>query len=138
MAADQPDAEMLAPAHAVARFIANGDEALLTAAFSPGPVTILENFAPFLFDGEGAVARWADAMRDHAKTLTDLSHSFGPAFDFGLAGDEAYFSLPTTWRGASRGRAFVETGGWSFLIVRHTPGWRVRAYGWAVTGMEAG
>jgi len=129
---------MLAPAHAVARFIATGDGALLDAAFAPGPVTILENFAPFLFQGEDAVARWAGAMRDHALGLTELTHAFGPAFDFGRAGDEAYFSLPTTWRGVSRGRRFVETGGWSFLMARHSGDWGVRAYGWAVTGLEPG
>lgn len=136
--ADQPDAEMLAPANAVARFIATGNEALLDVAFAPGPVTILENFAPFLFQGEDAVARWTGAMRDHVRGLTELTHAFGPAFDFSRAGEEAYFSLPTTWRGLSRGRRFIEAGGWSFLMARHSGDWGVRAYGWAVTGLEPG
>jgi hypothetical protein len=137
-AADQPDAKMLAPAHAVARFIATGDEALLDAAFAPGPVTILENFAPFLFQGADAAARWAKAMMEHASGLGELKHTFGPAFDFGVVGGEAYFSLPTTWHGVSRGQRFIETGGWSFLMARRPGGWGVRAYGWAVTGLEPG
>jgi hypothetical protein len=133
-----PDAEMMAPAEAVARFIESGGTTSLVNVFVDGPVTMVENFAPFVFEGEGAVAAWTAGMRDHAVGLTGLRHVFGPAQDFGRAVDEAYFSLPTTWKGVTRGRAFTETGGWSFVLHRQSEAWRIRAYGWAVTGVSFG
>ena len=128
----EPDAEMLAAVAKIARFIATGDEALLSAFASDG-VVILENFAPHLFLGSAAVARWAKAMREHAATLGSLRHSFGPAQDFVCDGERAFFSLPTHWQGTANGRPFQEDGGWSFLLVRQEGGWRVKSYGWAVT-----
>ncbi len=128
----QPDAAMLAPVEKIARFIAGGSDENLSA-FAADDVTILENFAPHLFRGDGAVTRWAAAMRAHAGTLRDLQHSFGPAQDFARDGDTVFFSLPTHWQGVSSGRAFAEDGGWAFLLVEHGGVWRVRSYAWAVT-----
>ncbi|HEV2364866.1 MAG TPA: hypothetical protein VGS12_11790 [Caulobacteraceae bacterium] len=133
---DRPVPEMLAAAEAVARFIETGEESFARQAFGPGPATIVENFAPFLFDGEGAIASWVGAMRDHVRGLSELRHSFGPATDYGRCGERAYFSLPTTWSGRRDGTRFTETGGWSFVLEGDGGSWRVLAYGWAVTGLE--
>ncbi|MHB8528526.1 MAG: hypothetical protein ACYC8V_03330 [Caulobacteraceae bacterium] len=135
-AGEQPEAEMIAAAEAVARFIETGDGAFLDRAFGQGEATIVENFAPFLFEGPGAVEIWAEAMRGHVRDLSDLSHRFGPAFDFVRAGERVSFSLPTTWRGVAGGKAFIETGGWAFVLARESGAWRVRAYGWAVTRLS--
>lgn len=127
-----PDAAMMEPIEKIARFIATGDEACL-AAFAVHDVVILENFAPHLFLGPDAVARWAKGMREHARTLAGLKHSFGAAQDFTSDAEHAFFSLPTHWQGTSNGRSFHEDGGWSFLLVMEQGGWRVKSYGWAVT-----
>jgi hypothetical protein len=129
---DQPDSDMLAAVEQIARFIATGDEAMLRA-FAPDGVVILENFSPHLFFGPDAVERWAKGMREHAATLTNLRHSFGPAQDFSCVGAQAFFSLPTHWQGMTGGRPFREDGGWSFLLVKEGGSWRVQSYGWAVT-----
>ena len=132
-----PDASMLAPVEMIARFIAGGGDENL-AAFADGDVTILENFAPHLFRGEGAVTRWAAAMRAHIATLSGMTHSFGPPQDFGGDTAQVFFTLPTHWRGASHGRPFEEDGGWAFLLVRQTGEWRVKSYAWAVTRLAPG
>ena len=124
--------DMLEPVEKIARFIATGDEACL-AAFATKDVVILENFAPYLFAGPDAVARWASAMREHARTLGALKHSFGAVQDFACDGELAFFSLPTHWQGTTNGRPFQEDGGWSFLLVHENGEWRVKSYGWAVT-----
>ncbi len=123
---------MLAPIERIAGFIVTGEEACLSA-FADEGVTILENFAPHLFSGPGAVGRWAQAMRAHTSSLSDLAHRFGPACDFRVEEDRAFFTLPTHWSGAANGRRFQEDGGWAFLLVRQGDKWRVLSYGWPVT-----
>ena len=122
---------MLAPIERLARFMATLDAANLEGVFADG-VTIHENFAPFVFAGTDAVARWTALFRDHAKRLSHLKHSFGPAQDFHIDGPLAYFALPTTWTGQSHGEPFVETGGWSFVLTHENTVWRIKAYAWAV------
>jgi hypothetical protein len=125
---------MLAAAGRLARFLETRDETLLEGAFARSGVVIVENFAPFVFEGPHAVAAWTTGMQAHLADIAQLRCELGPAQDFSQDGDVAYFSLPTTWRGAARGRPFVETGGWSFVLTRQAGDWRVRAYGWAVNG----
>ena len=127
-----PDRAMMAPIEKIARFIVTGDAKCLDA-FADGEVVILENFAPHLFVGPAAVAEWATAMGEHAKHLTALAHSFGPAQDFASNDERAFFSLPTRWSGRANGAAFEEDGGWAFLLLRQMGEWRVQSYGWAVT-----
>ena len=131
-----PDSAMLAPIERLARFVATGDGTFLDGVFARADVTIHENFAPFVFTGPDSVARWAPLFRDHAKDLGNLKHSFGPAQDFNRSGTEAYFALPTTWTGLTKRQPFIETGGWSFVLVAEKDEWRIRAYAWAVTSYE--
>jgi RimJ/RimL family protein N-acetyltransferase len=136
-AGDQPDAEMIAAAERVAAIIAGGALASPRDAFADHNVTIIENFAPYVFEGSGSVERWSEQMRAHLTGVTTLRHTFGPAQDFSRTGDEAYFSLPTNWRGLKHGKPFVEDGGWAFVLTRQGGLWRVRGYGWAVTGSSS-
>ena len=53
-----------------------------------------------------------------------------------VTGDRAYLSMPTTWTGVEQGRAFTESGGWAFALVREDGAWRVCGYGWAPTARE--
>ena len=80
---------------------------------------------------------WSKEMRAHLAGVTALRHAFGPAYDFSRAGDQAYFSLPTAWRGVAGGKPFTEKGGWAFVLTRDGGEWRVRAYGWAVIALSA-
>jgi hypothetical protein len=128
---------MMAAIERVARFIETRDDHLL-ATFAARDVAILENFAPFLFVGPDAVARWAAAMRGHLRDITELEHRFGPPQNFGVSDGLAFLSLPTHWTGAIAGRAFDEDGGWAFVLVREDDEWRVRNYGWAVTRIGSG
>jgi hypothetical protein len=136
-ASKQPDAKMIAAASRVARYIETLNRALLMRTFASGYVTIVENFPPYLFEGPGAVGVWAKEMRAHLAGVTRLRHSFGPAHDFSRSGDQAYFSLPTIWRGIHHGKPFTENGGWAFVLTKQKGVWRVRGYGWAVIATSA-
>jgi len=133
--ADQPSDAMLASAGKLARFMSALPRGHAARLFAARGVCIVENFAPFIFRGERAVARWEAGFRAHAaeEALTGIEARFGPAYDFSEAGGRAYFSLPTTWTGLTHGRRFEEHGAWAFVLERHGNGWRIKAYGWGVT-----
>ena len=128
----KPDDAMMVPVRAVAAFMATLDDTHLADCFAID-VVIVENFAPYVFRGADAVGRWRAGFREHAATLTGLVVTFGAAQDFSADGDTAYFVLPTTWTGRTRGRPFEEKGGWAFVLERNGARWRVACYAWAVT-----
>lgn len=123
-----PTPDMLAVAEKLAGFIAGRGQHLPSDLFADD-VTIVENFAPFIFR---EVAAWAEEMREHLRDLSDLEHRFGEPVDFCRAGDAVYFSLPTSWSGRNRGVPFSERGGWAMVLRETTDGWRLKGYGWAV------
>ncbi len=127
--------KMQVPVQALVQFMATGDETDLRDAFASDGLVIVENFAPFVFQGPGAFERWREGFRRHVQGggLTELQHTFGPAQDVSLDDDTAYFVLPTTWTGRAHGRPFSEDGGWAFVLVRDQGRWRIRGYAWAVT-----
>ena len=135
MAGERPDLEMMAPIERLARFMETLDYRFLNDTFADGEVVLIENFAPYVFDGGDAVALWAKGFAEHAKNITELRHSFDHPHDFHQDGRVAFLSLPTTWRGTIGASSFIETGGWAFVLVKQAGGWRVRNYGWAVTNI---
>jgi hypothetical protein len=130
---------MLKTVRALVAFMAKLPAGRHATMFAPQGVTIIENFAPFIFAGAGAVGRWEAGFRAHAARgrLTGLVAALGPAQDFRAAGGRAYFCLPTTWTGQSGGEPFEEHGAWSFVLVRAGRGWRILGYGWGVTAYRA-
>ncbi len=127
---------LVAAAGRVARFMETLDDVDLAGAFASTGVAIVENFSPFIFDGPGAVERWAAAFRLHIRGVHRLRHAFAEPFEAAVTGDRAYLSMPTTWTGVEQGRAFTESGGWAFALVREDGAWRVCGYGWAPTARE--
>jgi hypothetical protein len=133
---EQPDPAMMAPVERVAAFIASGAVGSPVEAFAGGDVTILENFAPYLFAGDAAAETWALGMQAHLRGVTALRHRFGQPHNFSRAGDLVFLSLPTEWSGFAGGRAFTERGGWCFVLTKQGHDWRIRSYGWAVTELS--
>ena len=131
----RPSREMMAPIEALARFMASGEEAGLRDAFATEGLVVVENFAPFLFDGPKAFGRWRAGFDSHrqADALAGLESRFGEAQDFARDGNVTYFVLPTTWTGKTHGRRFSEDGGWAFVLAEESGRWRIRSYAWAVT-----
>jgi len=109
------------------------DEKHLSDVFVVGPVTIIENFAPFIFSGCDAISDWKEGFRAHAEGLSDLCHTFGQPQDFSSSEGAAFFTLPTVWTGRTVGLAFREAGGWAFAFGQQGLDWRIKGYGWAVT-----
>jgi hypothetical protein len=124
---------MMDPVERLAEFIASGGAGSPEEAFAGSDVTILENFAPYLFAGDAAVETWALGMKAHLSGVTALRHRFSQPHNFSRSGDQVFLSLPTEWSGLIDGTAFTESGGWCFVLTKEGHEWRIRNYGWAVT-----
>jgi len=133
---ERPDQAMMAPIERVAEFIGSGGVGSPAEAFAGSDVTILENFAPYLFTGAAAVETWALGMQAHLSGVTSLRCQFGQPHNVSRAGDLAFLSLPTEWSGVAGSRAFTEHGGWCFVLTKQGHEWRIRNYGWAVTALS--
>ena len=129
--------ELLEPIEKVARFIETADRAYL-AAFAQSGVVIIENFPPHLFEGADAVERWSQTIsRWHQPPSTlVLKHRFGAPQDLRVQDGTAFVSLPTHWTITEDDEVIEEDGGWAFTLTQEPDGWKVRAYGWAVTNIE--
>ena len=127
---DGPDAPMMAPVVALARYMAQEGGAVLPPVFVDDHLVILENFAPYIFNGKDAATHWDLGYRKHVERLKELKCEFGKAHDFGRSGDRVYFVLPTTWRGLQPGSRFEEHGAWAFVLEKASGQWRITAYGW--------
>ena len=131
--ADGPTEDMMAPVKVLARYMAHVDGAVLPPVFADAGLVIVENFAPYIFNGKDAAALWDAGYRKHVGRLKDLKYDFGSAHDFDRTGDRVYFVLPTTWRGFQPEGGFEEHGAWSFVLQETSGQWRIIAYGWGVT-----
>jgi hypothetical protein len=134
-AAESPTAEMLKPVQALGAFMAALPANQHADMFAGSGVTVVENYAPFIFSGTDAVDLWEAGFRQHTAhdQLTELAVNFGPAQDFSAVGRRAYFCLPTVWTGRTAGKTFEEHGAWSFVLVRAGTAWKILGYGWGVT-----
>jgi hypothetical protein len=125
-----PDEAMMAPVITLARYMAQVNGAVLPPVFVDDGLVILENFAPYIFNGKDAATRWDAGYRKHVEQLKELKCDFGKAHDFDRSGDRVYFVLPTTWRGLQPGARFEEHGAWAFVLQKSSGQWRIVAYGW--------
>ncbi len=135
-AAHSPDKAMMESVTALANYMAHVNGAVLPKVFVNDGLTIVEDFAPFIFTGEDAAAQWDRGYRQHAIPLRDLKFSFGPPNAFERTGDRVYFVLPTTWSGIYKDRQFEEHGAWSFVLKNTAGQWRILAYGWGATDLH--
>lgn len=135
-AQEQPTAAMMEPVRALADFMSTLRPDEHATMLARRGLCIVENFAPFLFCGAHAASDWEAGFRSHSadEDLSHLAAHFEPAHDFAIAGDRAYFSLPTVWTGLTHGHAFEEHGAWAFVLERTRSGkWQIVGYGWGVT-----
>jgi hypothetical protein len=137
-AEESPSAAMMQPVRQLVAFMSTLPTGRHATMFATHDVCIVENFAPFVFKGRNAVARWESGFRAHAAELTDLAASFDAAHDFSAAGNRVYFALPTTWTGRDGGRPFEEHGVWAFVLEKTSAAadharWRIVGYGWGVS-----
>ncbi|MDP3855676.1 nuclear transport factor 2 family protein [Phenylobacterium sp.] len=126
------DARLAAP---IGQFIDSFNKGDLKAAVAThmGDVAIVDEVAPFVWRGPGAVEAWAgDLAKDAtAKGLTDQSVALSPATRELVSGDRAYVIVPAVYSFKDHGKPMREAAQMTFSLRKDAAGaWKINAWTW--------
>jgi hypothetical protein len=116
----------------VAAMNAGGD----AAASCASRTTIVDDFAPYVWSGPGACAKWlaAFAQLTAAMGVTNVKVSLGKTLY--ADGDAAHGELviATRFTGLVKGKTLLEAGAWTFVLADASGSWKFSAIAWSHTG----
>jgi ketosteroid isomerase-like protein len=110
----------------------NGDiEA--AAATQVNDVAIVDEFAPFQWQGDGAFKRWFDRLSKHdaAGGVTDGHMAVGNTIRDEVSGDRAYVVLETVYTFKQNGIPMRAPAQMTFALQHNDTGWRISAWTYA-------
>jgi hypothetical protein len=111
-----------------------GDVATAAAAHTDAPV-IIDEFAPHLWSGTGALTNW---MKDYdtdakARKITDPAVALGAPDVDKSDGSTAYVVLPSIYTFKQDNIAMRQPAHMAFALTKTNGGWRIAAWTWAGT-----
>jgi hypothetical protein len=126
------DPAVMAPIVELAEGFNTGSPARITAAHAPAPV-IVDEFAPYLWSGDQAVASWGAAYGAYAggKGLTGGSVTLGEPTFAEVTGVAAYVISPSVIVETSKAGSEKHTGTFAFTLVKLADGWRIKSWSYA-------
>lgn len=103
------------------------------AAYATGSITIVDEFAPHIWNGPDAAHQWADAYDKHAQAtgVTDGKVTYGRPTRTEMDGDLAYVIMPTVYVYREHGQALREEGQMTVVLNREAGGWKIRSWTWS-------
>jgi len=132
-AADTADASMLAPINQLVQSLNTGDSGFKTAMASD--VTVVDEFAPFVWRGAGAGGKWVSDFGGFLKSVnvTKPHVTLNKILSEEAKGDDAYLVESATFGGNMAGKPFTEQGVWTFILHKTAPQgpWVIALQSWA-------
>ncbi len=121
-----------APASAVHKFLDSfnqGDVAGAEAAHLSN-VFIVDEFAPFQWQGDGAFKKWLDTLTKHdvAGGVTDGHMAMGNTIREEVSGDRAYIVMATVYTFKEHGVQMQASAQMTFALQKEDAGWRISAW----------
>ena len=125
--------DVMAAVHQFVDGFNKGDAASALAACA-AQTSILDEFPPHEWHGDGACAAWAkDYEADARKNgITDGAVTLGNPRHVDITGDSAYVVVPVSYSYKRNGKPEKETSS-TFVVTLHTrdSGWRITGWAWA-------
>jgi ketosteroid isomerase-like protein len=112
----------------------NRGDVMGTAAVCTSPSSVIDDFAPHVWQGPTGCADWAHAYAALAKSqsLTDGVVKLGAPWQAAVTGDRAYVVVPATFTYKLHGKPVTESGAVLTVALRRIgSGWRIAAWAWA-------
>jgi ketosteroid isomerase-like protein len=121
----------------VTKFIDNfnkGDVKAARATHTENGVVIIDEVAPYIWQGNDSFKNWLDDLDKHDKPLgiTDGKVTLGPVTRVEVEGDRAYVVFPSAYTFKQKGVAMTEAAQMTFALRKGGAGWKIN--GWAFTG----
>lgn len=134
LAAASEQSDVMAPVHQFVDGFNKGD-AKTAVATCAEQTSIIDDFAPYRWDGEGACVAWAKAYDDWAKKngVTDGVVTLAKPRYIEVGGDTAYVVVPAGFEGKQNGKPMKrETGApWTLVLHKGASGWLITAWTWS-------
>jgi hypothetical protein len=113
-----------------------GDVKSAFAAYAPGDITIVDEFAPHRWTGPHAPQEWAADYEKHAKAtgVTDGKVDYGEPTRTEIEGAVAYVVVPTVYVFKEHSKALQEEGQMTFVLHSEDGAWKIS--GWTWTGVK--
>ena len=127
VASDKTDA--LVPVHQFVDGMNKGDMKAIVAAFAD-EASIIDDMAPYHWQGKGATDRWVATMDDTMRKSgsADLVMKLGKPSYFQIDGDMAYTVIPSTFTYKVKGKKISGSNTMTFVLRKGTGGWRATAF----------
>jgi hypothetical protein len=112
-----------------------GDVKSAYAAYAPGTITIIDEFAPHRWIGPNAAHQWAADYDKHATAtgVTDGVVKYDSPTRSVIDGDTAYVIIPALYTYKEKGQPKAEEGQFAFVLHAELAGWKIQ--GWTWTGV---
>jgi ketosteroid isomerase-like protein len=127
------EADAFAPVKQFIDGFNKGDEKAALAACA-SPAVVIDEFAPFLWQGANACADWAkDFDADAQKNgITDGFVKLAKPRHVYVSGDKAYVVVPTTYDYKRKGKKVSQTGAtMAVTLQKGAAGWKITGWAWA-------
>ena len=112
-----------------------GDVKTAYAAYAPGTISIIDEFAPHRWVGPNAAHEWAADYDKHAAAtgVTDGLVKYDAPTRSVVDGDTAYVIIPALYTYKEHGKPMAEEGQMTFVLHAEAAGWKIQ--GWTWTGV---
>lgn len=129
--APAPTAAMMAPVRRIVTFVNTG--AGIPAGTYAAGATITDEFAPFHWTTGDVGAQWSTRFTasNNAAGITKPYIVLGSPTEYVDSATRAYIVFPGRFTPLVHGKPFVETGYWTFVVVKAGTGWQVASQAWA-------
>jgi SnoaL-like domain len=103
------------------------------ATYATGEITIVDEFAPYIWTGTEAAHQWADAYDKHAKAtgVTEGNVTYGKLTRTEVDGDVAYVIMPTVYLYKEHGKPLREEGQMTVVLHHERGAWKIRSWTWS-------
>ncbi len=110
-----------------------GDTKSAFAAYAPGEIAIIDEFAPNHWIGTKAPQIWAADYDSHAKAtgVTEGIVKYYKPTRIEVAGKAGYVVMPTLYTYKEKGKPMAEEGSITASVVLTGAGWKMHAWTWS-------
>lgn len=122
-----------APIHQMLEGFNSGDIKAIASSYAAGDISIVDEVAPFHWNGPHAGETWLADLEKHDKAagVTDAKVLASAAVRNDVEGDSAYVVVPVQYVFKEKGNAMLEDAHMTFVLHREGGAWKVAGWVWS-------